>query len=137
MNILPGMDIPKSNQALATEYISTVLKRPEFKLHEGYFKNYLGKGYAVAMAHIRNAYIKHVLSNEWTQDKFDTILYVIVSNERQMTNQAFENMSEDYDSGKLKYDKFRADVTNDNITGTVDEMSEDDFMDWFQDILNK
>jgi hypothetical protein len=119
---LPGMsDIPLTKSQLATKYVSSIKDKQVYKLHKSYFKEYLANGYAVIMAHIRNAYLKYVCSGEWSEEKFDEVLYVLVSNEQTLSNNAFENMGAEYDNGSIKFQKFHADMNNEKIETSVDD----------------
>lgn len=127
---LPGMgEYKKTDEQKATEYINSIYKTEAYKKHKQFFAGYLNQGYPVIFSHIRNAYKKYVLSNKWTQDKFDTVLYVLISNEEKLTNNAFENMSKHYDDGSIKYEQAYADLNNNpNQANNSDDedMSDDD-----------
>lgn len=128
---IPGMgDLPKTNEQKATEYVNNVYKTEAYKKHKQFFAGYLNQGYPVILAHIRNAYKKYVLSNEWSKDKFDTVLYVLISNEQKLTNIAFENMGIHYDNGSIQYEKAYADIKNNpellEVNNSSDDMSDDE-----------
>ena len=129
-NFLPGFsELPKTSETRAKEYISSIRDKNIYKLHKDYFKGYLTKGYDVIMSHIRKAYLKYVTTGIWTEEKFDFILYVLVSNEQTLSNQAFINMGKEYDDGSIKYQKNFADARNNFLkTDLTDDTSEEDLL---------
>lgn len=127
---IPGMDnLPETNEQKATKYINSIYKTEAYKKHKQFFEGYLNQGYPVILAHIRNGYKKYVLSNEWSQDKFDTVLYVLISNEQKLTNIAFENMGKHYDNGSIQREKAYADFKNNPNLLTPDNDNDDDVSD--------
>lgn len=127
-NTLPGMSFKETNDQKSREYISNLYKKPVYQLHKAFFKNYLFSGYGVILSHIKKSYIKYVCSNEWTKEKYDEVLYVLISNEQTLSNNAFENMGKEYDTGAIKMQKGFADFRNNKNKHDFSDMNNDELL---------
>lgn len=127
--MLPGLFINNSNQGEASTYLKSIYKKPMYNLHKNYFKNYVNHGYPVINRHIKDSYTKYVLSHLWTKEKYDLILYILISNEMTLSNNAFTNLSNQYEDGSIKLLKSYADYHNQSIENdTSSDMTDDDLI---------
>lgn len=119
---LPGMaplePVKKQDEkeVKATKYMADLNRRGFIGHNELYLRNYVNSDLGIALAHIRQNYIKYVIEGHWSEDKFNTAIAAIISKYQLLTAGNFMRAGRDFDLGKLSMTKLALDTPEDDLT---------------------
>lgn len=105
--------------------------------NEIYLKNYIDADIGIAFSHIKNAYKKYVIGAEWSEEKFEGVIYIIAKHRQMLIPSVFLRYGSRYDDGKLTQEiKMEMQKYNINKTKREKEKEEKDISKEEQELLD-
>lgn len=99
---LPGMgEVISPKERKRTEYINKLTHSGFIDQNRIYLMNYINGDLSIALSHIKDAYTKYVIDNNWPEEKFTTVMNAIINKTYMLTSANFMRMGIKYDKGTL------------------------------------
>lgn len=115
------VNIEDKDEIKATKFISKLHDKDFVGVNENYLKNYIDSDLSIALAHIRNGYKKYVCEGNWSEEKFEGVIYVAIRHRQMLIPNVLLKYGMKYDDGELvkeinlekkRYDKAKSELAN-------------------------
>lgn len=104
MNSLFDVEIIPPEERKASEFINKLTKKGFIGKNKVYLENYINSDLGIAFGHIKNAYKNYVSKGNWSEQKFEDIIYIIAKNRKMLIPNVFIMYGTKYDEGKLTHE---------------------------------
>lgn len=93
--------LPDKKEDKSSEFVSKLQKDGFVGRNKTYLSNYINADIGIAFSHIKDSYNKYVLEGNWSEDKFEDIIYVIANDRKMLIPSVFLRYGTLYDDGEL------------------------------------
>lgn len=130
------VDIKDKDEEKATKFISNLQDMGFVGVNETYLKNYIDSDIGIALSHIRNGYKKYVCKGNWSEEKFQEVIYIIVRHRQMLIPAVFLKYGIKYDDGELTKEinlekrKYSKAVRNEERSENSISKEEQDLLDY-------
>lgn len=93
--------IVDKDEVKSTEFIAMLQEKGFIDHNEIYFNNYINADIGIVFSHIKNCYKQYVIEGNWTEDKFEDVIYIIAKHRKMLIPNVFLKYGIMHDEGKL------------------------------------
>lgn len=102
MPSLFSVELEDPEEVKSTKFISKLQSMGFIGKNTVYLQNYINADIAIAFSHIKQNYKTYVLKGNWSEKKFEEIIFLIAKNRRMLIPNSFLQYGAKYDEGKLE-----------------------------------
>lgn len=95
------VNIIDKDEEKTTQFISQLHDKDFVGVNEAYLKNYIDSDLSIALSHIRVGYKKYVIDGNWSEEKYQGVIYMLVRHRQMLTSKSMFDYGNKYDAGKL------------------------------------
>lgn len=95
------VNLPDKEEDKASKFISKLQKDGFVGKNKVYLSNYINADIGIAFSHIKDSYKRYVCEGNWSEEKFEDIIYVIANDRKMLIPNVFLRYGTMYDNGEL------------------------------------